>query len=981
MAEASAGRTDNPLKRLAGCGQAPWLDFISRDFIASGDLYKLVQEDGITGVTSNPAIFEKAIGQGEEYAPEIARLLQEDKLLRREQIYERLAIEDIRGACEVLKPVYEATSGRDGYVSFEVSPFLAHDSWETEQEAHRLWEAVDRPNLMIKLPATDVGVEETKTLTAQGINVNVTLLFSVATYARVLEAYLRGLEQRVARGKDIRQVAGVASFFISRIDSAVDGEIDRRLAEGDPDSAALKALRGKVAVACGVLAYAHLQEVLASPRWAALAAKGAQPQRLLWASTSTKDKAYSDTKYVEALIGPHTVDTLPPATLAAFRDHGTVRQSLPGDVEAARAVIAEAERLGLDLPKMSEKLLAEGCTAFEKAFETLLDAVEARRMEVLGISEPIAPKLISCKAAYPLWVEETASCCYFTPECEDDELIQRIWARDPKVWTGGKEGEWLGWLSAPRDGLEHIKQYEDFARDVKAGGYTDVLLLGMGGSSLGPEVLKEVFGHVPGWPELHVLDSTDPEQVAEMAAKVDLAKTLFIVSSKSGSTLEPNILFAYFWAAAEKALGKAPGAHFVAVTDPNSSMEKTAKEHGFGHIFFGNAQIGGRYSVLSPFGMVPAAAAGYNVRGLLENALLMADQCNPEDAWDALSLGKGLGCVGSGSSSNKVTFVGSGKLAAVGPWLEQLLAESTGKQGKALIPIIGEAPGAPDKYGEDRFFIDLRMAGETQDPKLKALLEVMDYSLAPDWVDEKYPGYEIQMDNLLQLGQVFYLFEFATAVAAAMMEINPFDQPDVEASKVETRKLLSTYEQTGKLPPEEPFAVDGDLAFYADPRNAEALKKAAGGRTDAVSLLKAQLERVKPGDYVGLLAYIARTPGHIAWAQEVRHMLRDGLHVATAAEFGPRFLHSTGQAYKGGPNTGVFLQVTSDKAKDLEIPGHPYTFGVVQAAQARGDFDVLAARDRRALRVHIRGPLEEGLKKLSQALQIALKEADHVRGS
>ncbi|TPW34376.1 bifunctional transaldolase/phosoglucose isomerase [Oecophyllibacter saccharovorans] len=544
-----------------------------------------------------------------------------------------------------------------------------------------------------------------------------------------------------------------------------------------------------------------------------------------------------------------------------------------------------------------------------------------------------------------------------------DKRVQRIWARDPKVWTGGREGEWLGWLSAPRDGLEHIKQYEDFARDVKAGGYTDVLLLGMGGSSLGPEVLKEVFGHVPGWPELHVLDSTDPEQVAEMAAKVDLAKTLFIVSSKSGSTLEPNILFAYFWAAAEKALGKAPGAHFVAVTDPNSSMEKTAKEHGFGHIFFGNPQIGGRYSVLSPFGMVPAAAAGYNVRGLLENALLMAEACTnvPPEVNPGLELGLALGVAATRLDCDKVTYVGSKKLAAVGAWLEQLIAESTGKIGKGLVPIDAEALSGPEAYGRDRFFVDLRLAGEAPNPKLKPLEAA------------GFPVVDIQLADLLQLGQAFFLFEFATAVAGVELGIDPFDQPDVEFSKVETRKLTTAYGETGKLPPEEPFAVDGDLAFYADPRNAEALKKAAGGRTDAVSLLKAQLERVKPGDYVGLLAYIARTSGHIAWAQEVRHMLRDGLHVATAAEFGPRFLHSTGQAYKGGPNTGVFLQVTSDKAKDLEIPGHPYTFGVVQAAQARGDFDVLAARDRRALRVHIRGPLEEGLKKLERDLKTALK--------
>lgn len=953
----SKGTASNPLTQLAAYGQAPWVDFICRDFIASGALHKLVEEDGITGVTSNPAMFEKAVGTGADYEADIRRLLLKDDLTAGD-LYERLAIEDIRGACEVLKPVFETTDGRDGYVSFEVAPNLANNQYRTVADARRLWKRVDRPNLMIKIPATEAGIAATRDVIARGINVNVTLLFSVDAYKQVLDAYMSGLEAHVAAGHSIAHIASVASFFVSRIDMAVDAEIDRRVKAGAPDAAALEALRGKVAIASAQLAYQYLQEVLASPRWKALAAKGAQPQRLLWASTGPKDKKYPATMYADALIGPHTVDTLPPATLEAFRAHGKASATLPGNVEEAKKIVSEANRLGLDLPKVCETLLTDGIAAFNQAFDALLGAVETRRVAVLG------NRLLALSLSLPEQIAAGVSAAEKTWSRED--LVRRIWERDPSVWTGTTEAEWLGWLTAPRDGLAHIDDYEALAKDVKARGFKDILLLGMGGSSLGPEVLAVTFGQKPGWPALHVVDTTDPRQIADAAKKVDLAKTLFIVSSKSGSTLEPNILFAYFWEAASKALGKPAGEHFVAVTDPRSMMEKTAKEHSFGHIFYGNPQIGGRYSVLSPFGMVPAAAAGYDVRALLENALLMVSSCDgsvPPAVNPGVELGLSLGVGATTDGRDKVTFVAGKGLSALGAWLEQLIAESTGKEGTGLIPIDGEDLGNADVYGSDRVFVDLRLGTETPNTHLKALR------------DAGNPVVDLHLHDALQIGQAFFVFEFATAVAGAVLGIDPFNQPDVEFSKVETRKLTTAYAETGHLPPEKAFASDGDLDFYADPKNAEALLKADGGKHDAVSILKALLGRVGPGDYIGLLAYIDRNPAHIAWEQEVRLALRDALHVATAAQFGPRFLHSTGQAYKGGPDSGVFLQVTADDANDLTIPGHAYKFGVVEAAQARGDFDVLAARGRRALRVHIKGPLDAGLEKLKKAIITAVKGA------
>lgn len=943
---------ETPLTRLVSHGQSIWLDFIRRDFIEDGRLAAMVKEDALKGVTSNPAIFEQAIGHGAEYEEAVQALLASGSLTAG-ALYEALAVEDIRQACEVLRPVFDETGGRDGYVSLEVSPYLAYDAEGTLAEARRLWQRVGHPNVMIKIPATEEAIPAIEQATAEGINVNVTLLFALGMYEKVLDAYLRGLEARVKAGLPVNHVGSVASFFVSRIDGRIDARIDRRLAAGDPEAEALKALRGQVAIANARMAYQHYLRVTESPRWKALAGKGAQTQRLLWASTSTKDKAYRDVLYVEELIGADTVNTLPPRTLEAFRDHGIPEERLAQGGESASLILAEAGRLGLDLDSVTTTLLEEGVTAFEVAFDGLLGAVAARREAVLG------ERLMRVSLALSGELENAVVAA--GKSWSQDGKVRRIWERDASVWTGGPESRWLGWLDVVKNGRAALESYETLGREVKERGYSDVLLLAMGGSSLGPEVLEETFGRAPGGPKLHVLDSTDPQQVASFSRAIDPANTLFIVSSKSGSTLEPNILFAYFWDQAEKALGRQPGERFVAVTDPGSSLETLARDRGFAHIFHGNPEIGGRYSVLSAFGLAPAAAAGYDVRALLDSTQLMIEACDasvPPVTNPGVSLGLALGVAATSFRRDKVTFVASEKIASLGAWLEQLLAESTGKNGTGLIPIDGEPLGAPEVYGDDRMFVELRLGHEPVSPGIKALREA------------GHPVVTLHLEDVGQIVQAFFVFEFATAVAGSVLGINPFDQPDVEFSKVETRKLTKAYAETGHLPEETPFAQDGNLAFYADERNREAL-----GSGSAETILKAHFDRVGKNDYIGLLAYIERNKAHIAWEQTVRTELRDRLHVATAAQFGPRFLHSTGQAYKGGPNSGVFLQVTADDAADLPIPGHAYSFGVVKAAQARGDFDVLAARGRRALRVHVVGPLHEGLDRLAQLVTDILKGA------
>jgi transaldolase/glucose-6-phosphate isomerase len=540
--------------------------------------------------------------------------------------------------------------------------------------------------------------------------------------------------------------------------------------------------------------------------------------------------------------------------------------------------------------------------------------------------------------------------------------IKRLWQKDPELWTGTDEGKWLDWLEITQQQLEDIDKLKEIAADIKKAAFKNALLLGMGGSSLCPEVLRLTFGKAAGYPDLHVLDSTDPAQIKCIEEKVDLASTICIVSSKSGSTLEPNIYKQYFFDRVKAKVGeKEVGSRFIAITDPGSKMQRVAERDKFRKIFMGVPGIGGRYSALSNFGMVPAAVMGIDVSKFLRNTKKMVDACG-EDTDVATNPGAILGTI-LGISANqgrdKVTIVTSPKIFDLGAWLEQLLAESTGKSGKGIIPVDRELLTKPDAYGADRVFAYLRLESET-DKEQSAAIDAL--------AKAGHPVVRIVLPDIYSLGQEFFRWEIATAVAGSLIGINAFNQPDVEASKAETRKLTSEYESTGKLPPESPFFTGDGCKLYADVKNAAELK---GGGT-LTGFLKKHLARIGAGDYFAVLGYITMNEAHEEALQAIRLAVRDNKKVATVLGFGPRFLHSTGQAYKGGPNSGVFLQITCDDAVDILVPGQKYTFGVVKAAQARGDFAVLAERGRRALRVHLGKDVAAGLATLTNAVNEAL---------
>jgi transaldolase / glucose-6-phosphate isomerase len=954
-----ASRQANALRELTNYGQSVWLDYIRRSLLTSRELQHLLDQDGLRGVTSNPAIFEKAIAGSSDYT-ELLQSLTGKSDLDAKARYETLAIRDIQDTADVLRPVYQATKRRDGYVSLEVSPYLARDTEGTLDEGRRLWKAVARENVMIKVPATPEGIPAFRQLISEGINVNVTLLFSQDVYEKVAEAYISGLEEFSRRALDVAKVASVASFFISRIDSAIDALATARLKESrDPaEQALLRSVIGKIAIANAKLTYQRYQNIFRGPRWEELASRGAQTQRVLWASTGTKNPNYSDVLYVEELIGPETVNTMPPATVDAFRDHGKPRVSLTEDLEAAHDHMDTLNKVGISMEEVTHNLLEEGLKLFSEAFDKLLTAVEKSSQ---GNVKPNVSQQI-----YKLPSEVAGQVKIHVNDWRAEGKVRRLWQRDPSLWTNSDEGNWLGWLTIADDQLAHLHQLTALAEEIRSSRFSHALLLGMGGSSLCPEVLKMTFGRIPGFPELHVLDSTDPTQIKDIENRVDLQNTLFIVSSKSGSTLEPNIFKQYFFERAKQVLGAGnAGSRFIAVTDPGSKMEHVAQGDGFRHIFHGLPSIGGRYSALSHFGMVPAAAMGLDTKKFLDRTEEMVQACKscvPIDDNPGVILGIILGTLAT-NGRDKITIVASPGISDLGAWLEQLIAESTGKEGHGIIPVDREQLGSPDAYGTDRVFAYLRLESapdREQDEKIAALEQA------------GHAVVRISLGDVYDMGQEFFRWEIATAVAGSIIGINAFNQPDVEASKIATRNLTSEYERTGSLPAEKPIFEEGGIKLFTDENNAAALTQAIGSDRSLSGYLRGHLNRLQAGDYFGLLAYVPMFAEHEELLQEARHSVRKAKRVATCLGFGPRFLHSTGQAYKGGPNSGVFLQITCDDRNDLAVPGQKYTFGVVKAAQARGDFQVLADRKRRALRVHLGSDVKSDLAKVNSAIRRSL---------
>jgi transaldolase/glucose-6-phosphate isomerase len=924
----------NPLVELQNLGQSPWHDNIRRQLLTSGALQKMVKDGDITGLTSNPTIFEHAIAGSTDYDATIQTLARQGKSSG--EIFDALSVEDIRAAADVFAPVFKRTHGADGYVSIEVGPAFANDTAATLKEAKRLWKKVDRPNLMVKIPATAAGVPAIEQSIADGLNINITLIFSLERYEAVMEAYIKGLERRRAARKKIDHIASVASFFVSRVDSLVDKLLDEKIKGlGGEASGALESLKGQAAIANARLAYARFRERFGTQRFQALAAQGARLQRPLWASTSTKNPAYPDVYYVEALVGSDTVDTMPPATILAYKDHGRPEVRVDRDPDQAQQVIDELEEFNIHMDQVTLQLELEGVASFAKSFDSLMAVVEARREAVVQRDR------MRLRLRRPLLkpIDEALG------RLEQARFGERLWQKDSTLWKAGDEKHQaeikirLGWLDVIDEMKAHVTDMTTFAGEVKRAGFTHALLCGMGGSSLAPEVLRETFGVERGYLDLAVLDSTDPAAVLAAEARSNPARTLYIISSKSGSTTEPNAFFAYFWDKVRALKGDRAGENFIAISDPKTAMERTAAAHNFRRTFANPPEIGGRYSALSYFGLVPAALMGIDVAQLLERAARMARACGgiiPAAHNPGLLLGATIGALAR-PGRDKLTYVVSPEVGTFGYWTEQLIAESTGKEGTGIVPIEGERLAEAKAYGaaRDRLFAYLRL-GSRYDRAVAALERA------------GHPVVEIRLEDPYDLGGEFMRWEIATAAAGWVLEIDPFDQPNVQESKDNTVRLLGEHQATGQLP-----GVDGATQ--------------PGARDFSTRLLR-HLKTAGKGDYVALTVYCQRTPRREKLLRDLQAAIRGRFHVATTLGFGPRFLHSTGQLHKGGANNGVFVQFTVADPLDAPVPGQPYTFSVLKQAQALGDFQALLAHGRRALRVELGDEVEAGLRQALEAV-------------
>ncbi len=940
----------NQLQELLAAGQSVWLDNVRRSMFASGELKRLI-EKGLRGMTSNPTIFEKAIGASDDYDAQLRSLVGSEKSA--DALFWDLAIQDIQSACDEFRVVFDSSGGNDGFVSLEVSPLLARDTQGTIAMAKELWARVARPNLMVKIPGTKEGLPAIEECIYEGVNINVTLIFSTDMYEKAARAYVKGLQRRVAENKPVDKIRSVNSVFVSRIDTAVDAIINEHIAKGEK----LQGLLGKAGVAGLKMTYQKFREIFEGDEFAPIRKLGGVAQRPLWASTSTKNPAYPDLMYVETVVGPETVNTMPPNTMDALLDHGkVVPDTVESGLDAARADLQALADAKISLFDVCVKLQTEGVSSFCDSFAALLGAIVYKQKLLESGQERVALSMNSAQAHYDAALDTLAKA----------DFLKRLWAHDPTLWSADPAvaaivKKSLGWLDIAQHMLESVPNLTAFGNEMGQK-FESAVVCGMGGSSLAPDVMSEIFGQEgEDLPDLYVLDSTCPQQIKELEEKIHIPQTLFIISSKSGTTTEPNAFLDYFQDKVVKSLGATvAGRNFIAITDPGSPLEAESKEAGFVACYDNDPNIGGRYSALSYVGTVPAAIAGYDVNLLLDRAL-GAMHANDRTVDPRTAPGVRFGAAMGGlavNGRNKVTIVTHPDVRTFGDWAEQLIAESTGKNGKGIVPVAGEPLGDPNVYSNDRLFVYVGANMPEPEPGVDEKLKALEAA--------GHPVIRLAMNDEYDLGEQFYLWEIAVAAAGSILQIDAFDQPNVQESKDNTVALLEQYAKNGKF--SEPTAdVSGerfDLTYLSG-------SKQIAAKTP-VQALAALLGELKEGDYNAITAYIARNKTHEDLLRDLRVKVRDARKVATTVGFGPRFLHSTGQLHKGGPDQVVMMQITFDDPDDPQIPGMNAGFRTLLAAQALGDWQSLDKRNRRGVRVHLKGDLEPALRALIAAVDEAL---------
>ncbi len=906
---------------LNDAGQSPWLDSISREMLSSGFLKDLVKNKGILGLTSNPSIFQQAFAQGKGlYSADIQRLAKQGKSAF--EIYDTLSIKDIQDACDILNPVYVRTQKEHGYVSLEVSPTLAHCTEKTLSEARRLWKRVARANLMIKVPATPEGIPAFRDLISEGINVNVTLIFTLDQYRQVAEAYLEGLQLYTEQHGNSSKVRSVASVFVSRFDTLIDRKLEElsQNARSNHKEAYLK-LRGQAALANSRLIYQEFRKIFASSSFNKLVESGGKVQRLLWGSTSCKNPAYSDLMYVENLVGADTVNTMPQITVEALLDHGKiVPESAASDLSEVRSVIRQLNQWGLDLNQIGNDLQVQGLRQFCDAFDELMKTLERVCMTM---SKKSRSQISVPVVRTTLKPDDQEAWSAAIREFDSRQGMELFIKQDPRLWKEDSDHQKvianrLGWLKVHETMLGKLHDIEAYVQDMQKSKMKFLILLGMGGSSLAPEVMSLICKRSNRTLKFRIVDTTDPQDIRDVEKGITMGAAHFLVASKSGSTIETLSQFQYFYQKVSAFYGKKAtpqeiGGHFTAITDPGSSLESLARKKHFRKVFLNPADIGGRYSALSLFGLVPAALMGIDYRGLLDAArrVYEAQVSSTGNTQKCPGVGVGLllGALAK-KGKDKLTLVTSPSLESFGAWLEQLIAESTGKEKRGVLPVDSEVLGDVSDYGEDRVFLVFKLKNEPL-PKISAARMIQ-------LKRAKFPVIEVEWSGPEALGCEFLSWEIATAASSTVLGVNPFDEPNVTESKQITLKFLDEIRK-GKMP-ENPTRY-----FY--------LKK-----TVEWGLI---LKQIRKTSYVVLLAYLPRNAANQKAFAKLRQMIRRHFKVPVLFGFGPRYLHSIGQFYKGGTPSGLFMEFFIQDRADAAIPDQPYTFGQLKRAQGLGDFEAI----------------------------------------
>lgn len=903
-----------------------WLRGLTRDLVDRGRLGELLAAGAVQGVIADPEILAAALASGKAYTAPLRPLAQAG--WPPEQALDALRVDDARAAADLLLPLYERTNGDAGFVSLGLRPASLREPDLALEEARWFWAAVNRPNLLVTIPVAGSTLSILERAVSEGINVHAAGLFSLERYAEVYEAYIRGLEARRVRGDMLEHVAAVASFSLSRLDDHLDRRLTELVLRGGAIGERAESLLGRSGAALAKLAHAQFRAEIAVERFHALAEKGARPQRLIWSLASAGNVGPGGAARLAGLSGAETIFSLPVEALPLGGVPSGFEGGIERDLSAARGTLEALETLGVSLSAVSDFLENERLARLSSAFDTMDETVrgthKSLRQELAGLA-PAVPEVVA--------------------RLDAEAVSRRLWRGDPALWAGpdrkpDEVSDRLGWLNLPQASEVAVRDLQDFALELRRSGYRHAVLLGMGGSALAPDVFRRILDRGQGL-SLHVLDSTDPAAVLEVTRAVPPIEALYIVASKSGSTIEPLSLFEHFWAEAGEQLGGDAPSHFVAVTDPGTSLEKLARERRFRRVFLAPPDVGGRFSALSIFGLLPAALVGVDLEGLLRGGARMARLCGAK-AETGRNPGAFLGALLASaalSGRGNLTLVADPDLLPLADWIEQLVAESSGKDGRGILPIVGEPVGGARSYGRDRFVAYLRREGSL-DVRVETWIRAGTPVAILDCA-EGAPG----------LGAEVFRWEFATAVACHSLGVNAFDQPDVQRAKSRTGDLLKAYARKGSLAPPPTLWEAPGIRLYGDRE-----RPAPPSTSNIEALGTWLLDQIDPGKGIAFLVYLHSEPALQRRLGALRKELRDRLHLATTLGFGPRYLHSTGQIHKGGPDRQVFLVITAGPEVDVPIPGAGYSFGVLERAQALGDLQALLDLGRRAFGIHLDTP-------------------------